>query len=184
MQTHKAVLLEWWSAERAYLLKTNNYHDTHFAVSSDIGYCRNYNVTSDDNIGLMMTRFQCSLQWRHNGRDGVSNHQPQDCLLNRLFRHSSKETSKLRVTGLWEGNSPVTGEFPAQRASNAENVSIWWRHHVQLSVVCSIDNAHGLQSVVFCSELSLVGFTISFPYRIDTASIIPSANETNDRGYG
>ena len=21
------------------------------------------------------------------------------------------------------------GEFPAQRASNAENVSIWWRHH-------------------------------------------------------
>ena len=27
------------------------------------------------------------------------------------------------------GNSPVTGEFPAQRTSNAENVSIWWRHH-------------------------------------------------------
>ena len=27
------------------------------------------------------------------------------------------------------GNSPVTGEFPAQRASNMENVSIWWRHH-------------------------------------------------------
>ena len=24
---------------------------------------------------------------------------------------------------------PVTGEFPAQMASNAENVSIWWRHH-------------------------------------------------------
>ena len=37
--------------------------------------------------------------------------------------------SKLRVTGLCEGNSPVTGEFPAQRASNAENASIWWRHH-------------------------------------------------------
>ena len=33
------------------------------------------------------------------------------------------------VSGLCEGNSPVTGEFPAQRASNAENVSIWWRHH-------------------------------------------------------
>ena len=29
---------------------------------------------------------------------------------------------------LW-GNSPVTGELPAQRASNAQNVSIWWRHH-------------------------------------------------------
>ena len=37
--------------------------------------------------------------------------------------------SKLRVTGLCEGNSPGTGEFPAQMASYAENVSIWWRHH-------------------------------------------------------
>ena len=26
-------------------------------------------------------------------------------------------------------NSPGTGEFPAQIVSNAENVSIWWRHH-------------------------------------------------------
>ena len=26
------------------------------------------------------------LQWRHTGPDGVSNHQPYDCLLNRLFR--------------------------------------------------------------------------------------------------
>ena len=71
-----------------------------------------------------------TIQWRHNGRESVSNHQPHDCLLNRLFRRRSKRTSKLRVTGLCAGNSPVTGEFPAQRASNAENVSIWWRHHV------------------------------------------------------
>ena len=60
--------------------------------------------------------------------DGISNHQLHDCLLNRLFRHRSKKTSKLRVTGLREGYS-LPGEFPAQRASNAENVSIWWRHH-------------------------------------------------------
>ena len=40
-----------------------------------------------------------------------------------------KENIKLRVTGLGAGNSPVTGEFPVQKASNAENVSIWWRHH-------------------------------------------------------
>ena len=73
-----------------------------------------------------------SLQWRHNERDGVSNHQPCDCLLNCLFRRISKKTSKLRVTGLCAGNSPVTGKFPAQRASNAKNVSIWWRHHVVL----------------------------------------------------
>ena len=71
-----------------------------------------------------------SLQWRHNGRDSVPNHQPHDCLHNRLFRRRSKKTSKLRVTGLCAGNSPGTGDFPAQMASYAENVSIWWRHHV------------------------------------------------------
>ena len=71
-----------------------------------------------------------SLQWRHNGPDSISNHQPHDCLHNRVFRRRSKETSKLRVTGLCAGNSPETGEFPAQMASNAEKVSIWWRHHV------------------------------------------------------
>ena len=72
------------------------------------------------------------LRWRINGRDSVSNHQPHDCLLNRLFRRKSEKTSKLRVTGLCAGNSPGTGEFPAQMASNAENVSIWWRHHAMV----------------------------------------------------
>ena len=71
-----------------------------------------------------------SLRWRHNEHDGVSNHQPHGCLLNRLFRRRLKKTSKLRVTGFCVGNSPGTGEFPAQRASYAENVPIWWRHHV------------------------------------------------------
>ena len=62
------------------------------------------------------------LQRRHNGRDRVSNHQPHDCLLNCIFRRRSTKTPKLRVTGLCAGNSPETGEFPAQMASNAENV--------------------------------------------------------------
>ena len=61
----------------------------------------------------------------------ISNHQPYDCLLNRLSRRRSKKTSKLRVTGLCAGNSSVTGEFLAQMTSNAENVSIWWRHHAE-----------------------------------------------------
>ena len=47
-----------------------------------------------------------------------------------LIKARMKKISKLRVTGLCEGNSPWTGEFPAQRAGNAENISIWWRHHV------------------------------------------------------
>ena len=74
-------------------------------------------------------KFRSTLEWRHNGREGVSNHQRLDCLLNRLFGHRSKKTSKLRVTGLCEGDPPVTSEFPLQRTSNAENVSIWWRHN-------------------------------------------------------
>ena len=78
-----------------------------------------------------------SLRWRHNGLDGVSNHQPHDCLLNLLLRCRSKKTSKLCVTGLCEGNSPVTDEFPAQMISNAEIVSIWWRHHVQSTIQLS-----------------------------------------------
>ena len=61
-----------------------------------------------------------SVQWRNNGRDGVSNHQPHDYWLNRLFRRSSKSTSKLRVYGLCQINSPGAVESPTQRASNAE----------------------------------------------------------------
>ena len=44
-----------------------------------------------------------SWRWRHYGRDGVSNHQRPDCLLNRLFRRTSKETPKIRVTDLVRG---------------------------------------------------------------------------------
>ena len=70
-----------------------------------------------------------TLQWHHNEHDGVSDHQPCDCLLNRLFRRRPKKPWDLLVTGLCAENSPVTGEFPTQRASNAENGSTWWRHH-------------------------------------------------------
>ena len=70
-----------------------------------------------------------TLQWRHNERDGVSNHRRLYCLLNCWFRCRSKGTSKLRVAGLCAGNSSVTGEFPAQKANNAGNISIWLCHH-------------------------------------------------------
>ena len=41
--------------------------------------------------------FVTTLEWRHNGCDGVSNLEPHHCLLNRLFRRRSKKTPKLRV---------------------------------------------------------------------------------------
>ena len=76
-----------------------------------------------------LTKWSSTLQWRPNDRDGVSNHRRLDYLDNRSFRRRTKKTLKLCFTGLCEGNSPVTVELPAQRSNNAENVSIWWRHH-------------------------------------------------------
>ena len=86
-------------------------------------------LVQQQHVGLPHTGCEIPLQWRHNGRNSISNHQPHDCLLNRLFRRRSKKTSKLRVTGLCAGNSPGTGEFPTQMASYAEIFSIWWHHH-------------------------------------------------------
>ena len=83
----------------------------------------------DAGMWIVMNSQCYALQWRHNEHDVVSNHQPHDCLLNCLFRRRSKKTSKLRVTSLCEGNSPMAGESPARGASNAGNVSICWRHH-------------------------------------------------------
>ena len=73
--------------------------------------------------------FQHNITVTSYGHNGVSDHHPLECLRNRLFRRRSKKTSKLRVTGLCEGNPPVIGGYPSQRASNAESISTWWRHH-------------------------------------------------------
>ena len=89
------------------------------------------------------------LQWRHNGRGSVSNHLPHDCSLNYLFRRRSKEISKFRVTGLCAGNSPGTIELPEQMAGNAENVSIWWRHHV-IEYVISINHRGSAKAICKC----------------------------------
>ena len=94
--------------------------------------------------------FILTLLWPDNGSDGVSNHQPRNCLLNHSFRRRSKKTSKLRVTGLCEGNSLGTGEFPTLMASNAENVSIWWRHHEVTLPVINWDEY--LRGFDFCSS--------------------------------
>ena len=115
-------------------------------------------------LASTFARVQCGQGLRYNdvimGAIACSNHQPHDCLLNRLFRRKSKKTSKLRVTGLCVGNSPVTDEFPAQMASNAENVSIWWRHHfyqnlgepsIEFSWGCKFMDVVSLETDVQCN---------------------------------
>ena len=69
---------------------------------------------------------------------GVLDHRQFDCLLNCLFRLTWKETSKLALLALCEGNSPVTGGFPSQRDSNVESVSISRRHHVFIPDPCNV----------------------------------------------
>ena len=71
-----------------------------------------------------------TLQWRHNESDGVSNPWRIDCLLNHLLRRRSKKTPKLRVTGFCVGihRGPVNSRTKGLYC-DAENVSIWWRHH-------------------------------------------------------
>ena len=79
-------------------------------------YAMNPSFDTSDHLHLahdeISTLYVLALQWRYNEYESVSNHQPYDCLLDRLLRRRSKKTSKLRVTGLCAGNSPVTGEFP------------------------------------------------------------------------
>ena len=125
------------------------------------------------------------LQWRHNGRDGVSNHQPHDCLLNCLIRRRSKKASKFRVTGLCEHNSPVTGEFPAQMASNAENISIWWRHHgrkklYQTSVINYIPQSPEIFGIYACLRYH---FSHQSPTNVTKSHRKTYPGEHNDSAY-
>ena len=122
-------------------------------------------------------------------RDGVSNHQPHNCSPNSLFRCRSKKTLKLPVTGLCEGNSLAIGEFPTQRASNVENVSIWWSHHVfsQLSLIwnmlCSVVLNHWgqamLQQCIYTTEWVLTGSDDRFPPVWHLSFISVNANLTH-----
>ena len=73
-----------------------------------------------------MVCLSISLRWRH-----------MNVMLSQIIGHSTVYLTgyadpnqiKSSSLALCEGNSPVTGEFPIQRASNVEKASIWWRHH-------------------------------------------------------
>ena len=132
----------------------------HSIINSIYSMPRRYlnKVGSDNDLASNRPK-SLSLRWHHNGCDGVSNHQPHHCLLNRLFRHRSKKISKLRVTGLCVWNSPETGEFPAQMASNAEKVSIRWRHHGELTTRILLQYAQAL-----CNPLNPLQIYANRPY--------------------
>ena len=70
-----------------------------------------------------------ALLWRNNGCDAVSNHQPHDCLLICLFWRRSKKHQSSASLAFVRGIHRWPVHSRTKRASNAENVSIWWRHH-------------------------------------------------------
>ena len=105
-----------------------------------------------------------TLHWRHDERDAVSNHQPHDCLPNVYSGPDEKEN--IKAPRHW----PLCGDrwIPRTMASNAENVSIWWRHHEKdplwLLVVdiqyCSLTLSHR-----FYHALGIRNMLIFEPYR-------------------
>ena len=79
--------------------RSDTFASDRYLIDIDLHGVWSYETEVDQHVSI-------TLQWRHNGRDSVSNQQPHGCLLIRLFRRRSKKTSKLRVTGLCAGNSP------------------------------------------------------------------------------
>ena len=70
----------------------------------------------------------------------------------------AQKTSKFRVSGLCDGSPPVTGGFHSQRASNADNVSIWWRRHcieiiiIKMAVSCVVTEIP-LSDHLYCNKI-------------------------------
>ena len=95
--------------------------------------------------------FVSALLWGHNRRDGASSHQHHDCLLNHSFRRRSKKTSKLCVTGLCAGNSPVTG--------NAENVSFDDVIMSAVGDICDIGKICRPVLIFHIFEIEITGFS-------------------------
>ena len=76
-----------------------------------------------------------SLQWRHNGRDGVSDHQPYDCSLNCIFKEQIKENfqssaslASVREIHRWPVNSPRKG--PVTRKMFPFDDVIMWMENI------------------------------------------------------
>ena len=86
-----------------------------------------------------------TLHWRHNDHGGVSNHQPHDCLLNRLFRRRSKKAPNLHVTDLCVGNSsgpvisPHKGPVTRKMFPFDDVIMI---HHVNINSIAVNSNIH------------------------------------------
>ena len=92
-------------------------------TKKDFSYLRHLSVEKWQKI-------QTLLQWRHNGRDCVSYHQPYDCLLTQPFIQAQIKEN-IKAPRHW----PLCGEFTGDRWIPRTNGQQWgkfsigWRHH-------------------------------------------------------
>ena len=79
------------------------YHAHHNLYDSNLFRSQGKHMTRNtSNFTEQSTLCSTSLRWRHNGHDSVSNHQPHDCSLNRLFgRRSKKHQSCAPLASVW-----------------------------------------------------------------------------------
>ena len=157
MKSHQPMFLKWHAA---HILTQGICTKPQCAVqTTNISHTKNP-------IRIIYAREQSNdnlpLQWRQNGRYGVSNHQPHDCLLTRLFRRRSKKTSTFCITGLCAANSTLTGELLTQMTSNGENVAIRYETHMAF---CKIEICVHVDSVVIFPQ----SYLLSSPLMIQQA---------------
>ena len=130
---------------------TYNYLNKERTIDNFILLINNCSMT-ENGVDIMSHIFQrkhlhnaitiSTLNWSISSLDLHSSHnndvimnatasQPVLRLFTQLFIQSQiKENMKApRYWPLW---GEFTGEFPAQKVSNAKNVSIWWRHHANM----------------------------------------------------
>ena len=93
-----------------------------------------YSAMPQTELISVTKRDNCCFTATPNDRRDIWNYRSTECLFNSLFRLTTKKHQRSASLSLCQGNPPVTGGFPAQRDSNAENISIWWRHNMHWSI--------------------------------------------------
>ena len=89
-----------------------------------------------------------TLQWRHNGCNSFSDHQPHDCLLNHLFRRRSKKISKLHalafVWGIHQGlvNSPHKWPVTRKMFPFDDVIMAFSFHNIVMGIVTPLEHCN------------------------------------------
>ena len=131
-----------------------------------------------------------TLQWRHNGHDRVSNHQPHDCLLKRLFRRRSKHQSSASLAFVWgiqrwPVNSP--NKWPVARKMfpfhdvilNSDKCIVIHLVHISLFISKDRNKWHRLYLIHGCRQTSNISRTLAGNITVDHSDVVGAAPHTS-----